>query len=96
MTKNGALSYLARSLEGFCCQEGGLPVRCPNRNPRKRVLGRLKMGRKKKPKPEDPEQYAAFVKIAEQIQAEDADERFEDAMKRIVHAQPTKPSKNES
>lgn len=44
------------------------------------------MGRKKKPKPQDPEQYAAFVEMAEQIQTEDADERFEEAMKRILKA----------
>lgn len=44
------------------------------------------MGRKKKPKPEDPERSAAFVEMAEQIQAEDADERFEEAMKRILKA----------
>lgn len=46
------------------------------------------MGRKKKPKPEDPEQYARFAEIAERILADDAEERIEEAMKRIVSFKP--------
>jgi len=42
------------------------------------------MGRKKKVEPEDPEQSARFIETAELIQAEDAEERFEEAMKRIL------------
>jgi hypothetical protein len=44
------------------------------------------MGRKKKPKIDNPEQYARFVETAERIQDEDADEKFEEAMKRILRA----------
>ncbi len=44
------------------------------------------MGRKKKPRPDDPEQYARFVETAKKIEADDAKERFEEAMKRILSA----------
>jgi hypothetical protein len=54
------------------------------------------MGRKKKPKPDDPEQYARFKEVAERIQAEDADEKFEEAMKRILWAQTVKPSEKDA
>jgi hypothetical protein len=33
---------------------------------------------------DDPEQSARFIETAERIQADDAEERFEDAMKRIL------------
>jgi hypothetical protein len=46
------------------------------------------MGRKKKPEPEDKEQYARFIETAERIAEEGADERFEDAMKRILCKKP--------
>ena len=46
------------------------------------------MGRKKKAEPDDPEQYARFVELAERIQADDAEERFEEAMKRIAAFKP--------
>ncbi len=42
------------------------------------------MEEKKKLEPDDPEQSARFIKLAEQIQAEDAEERFEEAMKLII------------
>jgi hypothetical protein len=42
------------------------------------------MGRKKKPEPDDPEQSARFIEKAKEIQDENADERFEEAMKRIL------------
>ncbi|MBI4965916.1 MAG: hypothetical protein HY913_21740 [Desulfomonile tiedjei] len=42
------------------------------------------MGRKKKPEPDDLERSARFIETAERIQAEDAEERFEEAMKRIL------------
>lgn len=42
------------------------------------------MGRRKKPLPDDPEQYARFVEMAEGIQAEDAEERFKESMKQIA------------
>ncbi len=46
------------------------------------------MGRKKKPKWDDPEQSARFIEFAEQNQTEDAEEKFEEAMKRIVAFKP--------
>ena len=42
------------------------------------------MGRKKKAEPDDPERSARFIETAERIQADDAKERFEEAMKRIL------------
>jgi hypothetical protein len=39
--------------------------------------------RKKKVEPDDPEQSARFIETAERIQAEEAEEKFEEAMKRI-------------
>ncbi len=54
------------------------------------------MGRKKKPKLDNPEQYDRFVESAERIQAEDANEKFEEAMKRILSVKLTKTNKNEA
>ena len=53
------------------------------------------MGRKKKPIRDDPERYARFVELAERIQADDAEERFEEAMKKIAKAKrpKTEPSR---
>ena len=48
------------------------------------------MGRKKKPEWDDPEQSARFIELAEQIQADDAEERFEEAMKRVLAKMSTK------
>jgi hypothetical protein len=48
------------------------------------------MGRKKKPKWDDPDQSARFIEFAEQNQVEDAEERFEEAMRRIVSAKKPK------
>jgi hypothetical protein len=48
------------------------------------------MGRKKKLKPDDPEQFARFAEVAEQIKANDADERFEEAFGKIITAKPQK------
>jgi|WetSurMetagenome_2_1015567.scaffolds.fasta_scaffold1490031_1 hypothetical protein len=42
------------------------------------------MGRKKKDELDDPERSARFIETAEWIQAEDAEEGFEEAMKRIL------------
>jgi len=50
------------------------------------------MGRKKKPQPDDPERSARFMEVAEEIQAEDAEEKFEEAMKRIAGSRRAKPS----
>jgi len=47
--------------------------------------------RKKKPKLDDPEQYARFVKVAEDHLGEDAEEKLEEAMKKIL---PKKPEKS--
>lgn len=41
------------------------------------------MTEEKKPKMDDEEQSARFIELAEQIQAEDAEERFDEAMKRV-------------
>lgn len=48
------------------------------------------MGRKKKVEPDDPERSARFIETAERIQADDAEERFEEAMKRILSSKSTK------
>jgi hypothetical protein len=40
----------------------------------------------KKRTPDDPEQSARFIEMAESIQADDAEERFEEAMRRIAQA----------
>ena len=45
---------------------------------------------KKKIKSDDPEQFARFAELAEQIKAEDADERFEEAFGKIIQAKPKK------
>lgn len=42
------------------------------------------MGRKKKPEPDDKEQSARFIKIAKEIQRDDAKEAFEEAISKIV------------
>jgi len=42
------------------------------------------MGRKKKPTPDDPEQYARFVETAEKIEAQGTKEWFKDAVKRML------------
>ncbi len=44
------------------------------------------MGRKKKVEWDDPERSARFIETAKQIQADDAKDRFEEAMKRIAKA----------
>jgi hypothetical protein len=44
------------------------------------------MGRKKKVEQDDPERSARFIEMAERIQADDAKERFEEAMKKIAKA----------
>jgi hypothetical protein len=46
------------------------------------------MGRKKKPPPDDPEWSAKFIEVAEEISEEGAEERFEEAMKRILVPKP--------
>lgn len=48
------------------------------------------MVKKKKPKPDNPEQFARFVEVAEEIKADDADARFEEAFGKIVKAKPAK------
>ena len=42
------------------------------------------MPRKKQPKPDDPEQYARFVKAAKEHFGEDAEEKFEETMTKIL------------
>jgi hypothetical protein len=44
------------------------------------------MPEKKKQEYDDPEQSARFVELANKIQAEDAEERFEEAMKKVAQA----------
>lgn len=51
------------------------------------------MTKKKKVQPDDPEQFARFVEVAEEIKAEDADERFEESFSRIIKAKPRKRGK---
>jgi len=45
-----------------------------------------KIARKKKPEWDDPGRSALFMETAERIQADDAEERFKEAMKRIAKA----------
>jgi len=42
------------------------------------------MSRKKRPEPDDKEQFARFVEKAKEIQREDAKEAFEEALSKIV------------
>lgn|GEM_PF-879861 len=44
------------------------------------------MEENKKFEPDDPEQSARFIELAEQILGEDAEERLDEAMKRIAVA----------
>ena len=44
------------------------------------------MEENKKLEYDDPEQSARFIETAERIQTEDAEERFDEAMKRIAKA----------
>jgi hypothetical protein len=44
------------------------------------------MGRKKKPKWDDPEQSAKFIEFAKQIETEDTKDKFEEAIKQIAKA----------
>jgi hypothetical protein len=44
--------------------------------------------KKKKIEPDDPEQFARFVEVAEEIKADDADELFEAAFEKITKAKP--------
>ncbi len=46
--------------------------------------------KKKKVQPDDPEQFARFAEVAENIKADDADERFEEAFGRIIQAKSKK------
>jgi hypothetical protein len=48
---------------------------------------------KKLPKPDDPEQFKKFADLAEEIKADDADERFEEAFGKIIRAKPKKRAK---
>jgi len=49
------------------------------------------MGEKKNSEWDDPEQSARFIEFAEQNQTEDAEERFEEAMKKITKAKRERP-----
>jgi hypothetical protein len=40
--------------------------------------------RKKKPEPDDKEQFAIFVEKAQEIQRDDAQKAFEEALRKIV------------
>jgi hypothetical protein len=48
------------------------------------------MARKKQPEPDDKEQYRRFVKAAKEHFGEDAEEKFEEAMKKILRKEETK------
>jgi hypothetical protein len=48
------------------------------------------MGRKKKPKPDDPEQSARFLETAKRIKADNDKELFENAVRKIVKVKPPK------
>ena len=50
--------------------------------------------KKKKVEPDDPEQFAKFAEIAEEIKADDADERFEEAFGKIIRAKPKRDRKD--
>ncbi len=47
-----------------------------------------KVPKKKKVEPDDPEQFARFVEVAESVKAENADELFEEAFEKIARAKP--------
>jgi len=51
------------------------------------------MGSKKRPEADDREEFARFIKTAERM-AEDAEERFEEAFKKIINAKPAKSGLN--
>lgn len=55
----------------------------------------LRVKKGKKVKPDDPEQFARFVEVAEEIKADDADEKFEEAFGRIIQAKPKKRVKEQ-
>jgi hypothetical protein len=42
------------------------------------------MSKENQQKPDDPEEYARFVKLAEEIQDEDAEAKFENALGKIL------------
>lgn len=44
--------------------------------------------RKRKPKPDDKEQSARFIEVAGQVQSENAQEAFEEAIGKIVKSKP--------
>jgi|GEM_PF-2388323 len=50
--------------------------------------------RKKKLKPDDPDQYARFVKVAKDHLGEDAEEKLEEAMKKILSKAPITTKKD--
>jgi len=49
------------------------------------------MAGRKKVKPDDKEQSARFLETAKAVQAEDAEERFEKAMEKVLKAKRGKP-----
>jgi hypothetical protein len=49
--------------------------------------------KKKKVEPDDPEQFARFVEVAESIKDDAADERFEEAFGKIIQAKPKRKVK---
>ena len=51
--------------------------------------------KKKKVEPDDPEQFARFADVAEDVKAADADERFEKAFEQIIKAKPRKRVKQD-
>ena len=52
------------------------------------------MGKKKQVDPDDPEQYARFVKVAEEHLEEDAEERFEEAIRKILPPKGPEPDQD--
>jgi len=51
------------------------------------------MEKNKKHEYDDPEQSARFIELGEQLLEDDAEEKLDEAMKRILATKPTKPKK---
>lgn len=51
------------------------------------------MGRRKKLEPDDKEQSARFIEMAERILDDNAEEKFEEAIKKILTVKPERPGK---
>jgi len=49
------------------------------------------MGKKPKPKPDDPKQYERFLKAAKEAEADETEEGADKAFKRIVPSKKARP-----